>query len=93
MVSTEVKHFNLNTDIGYMPLFADTTGKSRFWNNSALSGNEMYKLELLGPENSDVDYTPVILDQEDDRFGRVTEDWKEQSKVTAFTGEIEIPAF
>lgn len=92
MVATTTKHYNINTDLGYLPLFADTHGKSRIYNNSALSAKEQYSLELLGPENSDVDYTPVIIDQADERYGRVTEDWKEYSKLTAFSKEIRVPS-
>lgn len=85
--------YNLNTDIGYYPLFADKHGKSRFYVNSALSGAQTLNLELLGPENSDVDYTPVILDTDvTDKYGRVTEDYRDYNKLTAFSEEIQFEA-
>ena len=88
VIASDVKHYNLNTDLGYLPVFADLNGKTRLYLNSALSAKDSYSIELLGPENSDIDYTPVIIDQEGDKYGRVTEDYREYNKVTAFSPEI-----
>lgn len=88
LIANGIKYYNLNTDLGYLPVFADLKGKTRFYCNSALSAKQEYNVELLGPENSDIDYTPVIIDQASDKYGRVTEDYREYNKVTAFSPEI-----
>lgn len=91
IVAKQVRHYNLNTDCGYYPLFADTHGKSRLYANSALSSKNEYSFELLGPENSDIDYTPVILDTNvQEQNGRVTEDYKDYTKMITFNEQLDV---
>ena len=85
----EIRYYNLNADIGYTPLLANVQGKSRFYNNTALSGKTSFKCELLGPENSDVAYTPVLVDPNGGATpdGRVTEDYKPIDKITFYLNQ------
>ena len=41
---TGAKYYNLNTDIGFMPLFADESGKTRFFMNKSLSATTQLNL-------------------------------------------------
>lgn len=93
IVAKQLRHYNLNTDCGYYPLFADVHGKSRLYANSALSSKSEYSFQLLGPENSDIDYTPVILDTNvQEQNGRVTEDYRNYNKLVAFSNQINLKA-
>ena len=78
------KYYNLNTDIGFMPLFADEQGTTRIFKNKSIAQDEQYNLQLQGPEKAEENATPVIIDPADEKYGRVTEDYKEYNKFTAF---------
>ena len=89
----QIRYYNLNADAGYTPLLADVQGTSRLYNNTALSKQTQYSCELLGPENSDVAYTPIIVDAGNTPDGRVTEDYKSIDKISYLNpAEIAIPA-
>lgn len=79
-----VDYFNLNSDLGFMPQYADKVGTSRIWSNSALSNGQSYSIQLLGPEKSDVPFTPVIVENPDEKYGRVVEDYKEYDTTQAY---------
>ena len=52
--------------------------------NSALANKNEYSIELLGPEKSDIPFTPVIQDNADEKYGRVVEDYKEFNKILGY---------
>lgn len=88
-----VDYYNLNSDIGYLPQYVDVQGKTWYCNNTALSGSNSLKIELLGPEKSDIAFTPVIQMTTDDKYGRITEDYREYNKMSAFNAtSITIPS-
>ena len=66
----------MNSDIGFLPQYVGEDGTSRMCNNVALSGKSAYNIEMLGPEKSDLPFTPVIVESTDEKYGRVTEDYK-----------------
>jgi hypothetical protein len=43
---------------------------------------------LLGPEKSDIPFTPIIKDNADEKYGRVVEDYKDFNKVESYNSEI-----
>ena len=43
-----------------------------------------YSIELLGPEKSDIPFTPVIKDNTDEKYGRVVEEYKEYNKIESY---------
>lgn len=82
--------FNLNSDLGFIPQYADRCGLSRYYNNSALKNLSSYQIELLGPENSDVKFTPVIKTPTDESYGRVVEEYEPVTKFIRYTDELTI---
>lgn len=91
-VGTSLKHqstnyFNLNSDLGYLPQYVDQHGTSHYNNNTALQKKQQYNIELLGPEKSDIEFTPVIKVPIDEKFGRVVEEYKDFNKISAFQKE------
>ena len=67
-------------------------GTSRIYNNTALSGKQAYSIELLGPEKSDVPFTPVIEQTTDEKFGRVVEDYKDYNQTEGYNeSQIVVP--
>lgn len=91
-VGTSLKHqstnyFNLNSDLGYLPQYVDQHGTSHYNKNTALQKKQQYSLELLGPEKSDIAFTPVIKVTTDEKFGRVVEEYKDFNKISAFQKE------
>ena len=89
----DTKYFNLNSDLGFLPQYANTSGNTRLCGNSALSGKNSYSIELLGPEDVVVPFTPVIIDIGNVKSGRVVEEYKEYDKLDAYnTTPIQIPA-
>lgn len=79
-----VKYFNLNSDIGFLPQYVDAAGTTHYNQNTALCNATQLNIELLGPEKSDIAFTPVIKMTEDEKHGRVTEDYKDISKLSVF---------
>ena len=77
----------MNSDLGYLPQYADKQGTSYYNKNTALCSASSYKIELLGPEKTDIKFTPVISVTTDEKYGRVTEDYKDMTKISAFNGE------
>lgn len=91
-VGASLKHqstnyFNLNSDLGYLPQYVDQHGASHYNNNTALQKKQQYSIELLGPEKSDIAFTPVIKVTTDEKFGRVVEEYKDFNKISAFQKE------
>lgn len=81
---SSVKYFNLNSDIGFLPQYVDAAGTTHYNQNTALCNATQLNIELLGPEKSDIAFTPVIKMTEDEKYGRVTEDYKDISKLSVF---------
>jgi len=54
------RYFNLNSDLGYLPQYVDKPGVSYYCRNTALCNAQQYNIELLGPEKTDIEFTPVI---------------------------------
>lgn len=79
----QTKYYNLNSDIGYLPQYVDVQGQSYYCNNRALSNLNHFDIELLGPEKSDIEFSPVINITTDEKFGRVTEDYIEFTKLSS----------
>ena len=89
----QTKYYNLNSDIGYIPQYVDVQGKAYYCNNTALSGLSCFDIELLGPEKSDIAFSPVINITTDEKFGRVTEDYNEFTKLsTNNDAKLVVPA-
>jgi hypothetical protein len=81
------QYFNLNSDLGYLPQYVDKQGISYYNKNTALCSASSYRIELLGPEKTDIAFTPVISATTDEKYGRVTEDYKDMTKISAFNDE------
>lgn len=78
-------YFNLNSDIGYLPQYVGIPGTTKYCSNSALSGLKQLNIELLGPEKSDIAFTPVITNTNvEDKNGRVVEGYKDFNQMSAF---------
>lgn len=60
LVYSSTDYFNLNSDLGYLPQYVDVQGTSHYGSNTALRRAQQYSIELLGPEKSDIEFTPVI---------------------------------
>ena len=78
------EYYNLNSDLGYLPQYVDVQGKSHYDQNTALCNHTSYNIELLGPENSDIAFSPVIKTTIDEKYGRVVEEYKEFNKISTF---------
>lgn len=78
------RYYNLNSDIGYLPQYADKPGISYYSENTALCNASRYNIELLGPEKSDITFTPIITTTGEEKYGRVVEEYKEINKISAF---------
>lgn len=86
------KYFNLNSDLGYLPQYVDVQGTSHYNKNTALCNATALNIELLGPEKSDIAFTPVIRMTEDEKYGRVVEEYKDVNRISVFNDEaITIP--
>ena len=82
----------MNSDLGYLPQYVDKQGISYYNKNTALCNATSYSIELLGPGKTDIDFTPVINMTEDEKYGRVTEDYRDATKMSAFNDQsIVIP--
>lgn len=81
-------YFNLNSDLGYLPQYPDTFGKSNLYANPALKNKTEYAIELLGPEKSDIAFTPIITDNTDEKYGRVVENYKEYNKIYGYSPQL-----
>lgn len=79
--STE--YFNLNSDLGFLPQYVDHDGLTRYYNNTALSNADSFNIQLLGPEKSDVPFTPVIKVTTDEKYGRIVEDYKNFTSMSS----------
>ena len=89
----DISYFNLNSDLGYLPQYPDTYGKSNLYTNPALKNKTEYSIELLGPEKSDIPFTPIIKDNADEKYGRVVENYKEYNKLYAYNTDISIGTY
>lgn len=79
----QTRYYNLNSDIGFLPQYVDECGQTHYCNNRTLSGQQYFDIELLGPEKSDIAFSPVIHITTDEKYGRVTEDYRDFTKISA----------
>ena len=47
---------------------------------------------MLGPEKSDIPFTPIIKDTTDEKYGRVVEDYKEYNQILGYSDAISVDA-
>lgn len=86
-----IRYFNLNSSLGYIPVYNDSYGKTRFQLNSELSTNDGYLVELLGPERSD-EFTTTYISNINIKNGRVVEEYQDLIKFDVQSEEITKPA-